>query len=84
MTLGINMIVQLQNSFHLKLKTKTKKIWKIIYTNVTEDLYVKKKIYRIINITVAENTENVYHNTRQNLNFTHTPQNKKTKIKTSS
>ena len=44
----------------------------------------QKKLYKIINIAVAENTENVYHNTRQNLNFAHTPQNKKTKIKTSS
>ena len=32
---------------------------KIIYTNLTENLFVKKKWYKIINISIAESTENV-------------------------
>ena len=49
---------------------------KIIYTNVTEDLFVKKKKwYEIINITIEESTENVYHVARQNLNFAKTSYN---------
>ena len=40
-----------------------------MYTNVMEDLLVKKKQCKIINITIAKSTgnvENVYHVTRQN------------------
>ena len=48
---------------------------KIIYTNVTENLFVKKKRYKIIKISIAESTENVHHVTRQNLHFARTPYN---------
>ena len=35
---------------------------KIIYKNITEDLFMKKKKKdRIINITIVESIENVYH-----------------------
>ena len=58
-----------QNLFPEELKLTKQKI---IYTNVTEDLFVKKKkIKKIITITIVESTENVYHVTRQNLYFAH-------------
>ena len=47
-----------------------------MYTNVKEDLFVKKKNDKIINITTLENVENVYHVTRQNLYSVHAPFNK--------
>ena len=58
--------------------------WKI-KNNKTEDYIHKcngrpfhegKKRYKIINITIAESTENVYHITRQNLHSVHAPYNK--------
>ena len=36
----------------------------------------KKNVYKIINITIAETSENVYHVTKQKLGFTHAPYNK--------
>ena len=47
-----------------------------MYTNVMEDLFVKKKNDKIINTTIAENVEDVYHVTRQNLYSVHAPFNK--------
>ena len=49
MTLGIYMFIQLWNSFPEKLKTK-----KIIYTNATEDLFLRKKWYKIISIAKVQ------------------------------
>ena len=36
----------------------------------------KKRCKIIINITILKTTENIYHVTRQNLHFAHTPYNK--------
>ena len=74
--MGIHIfVVQLWNSFLEELNTTKQKI---ICTNITQDFYIKKKkLYEIINITIVETTENVYHVTRQNLHFAHAPFNKK-------
>ena len=50
MTLEIYIFAQLWNSFPEELKTITQKI---IYINVTEDLFVKKKT-KTINIKIAK------------------------------
>ena len=63
--------VQLWNSFPEELKTTKQKI---IHTNITEDLFLKKKIYIKV-FTVTESTENVYHVTWQNLYFAQDLQN---------
>ena len=55
------MFLQLWNQCPDELKTTKQDI---IYTNVTEDLYMKK----IISITITESMENIYHGARQNLN----------------
>ena len=58
------MFPQLWNSFSEELIQQNR----IIYINVMEDLFVKKKKwYKIINITIVESTENVYHATKQNI-----------------
>ena len=58
---GIYMFPQLWNSFSEELIQQNR----IIYINVMEDLFVKKKKwYKIINITIVESTENVYHATK--------------------
>ena len=67
------MFVQLWNSFPEESETAKQKI---VYVNVMEDLSLKKRWYKIINITIVENTEHVYHVTKQNLYFAHTPYNK--------
>ena len=68
------MFVQLQSLFPEKLKTTKHKIK---HTNVTEDLFMEKKWYKIIIfITITESTENVYYVTRQNLHFAHSSYNK--------
>ena len=69
------MFLQLRTYFLLTLELKTTK-HPIIYTNVLEDLFVRKNNYKIMNITIAESTENVYHVTRQNLYFDHALYNK--------
>ena len=75
MTLGIHVFVQPWNSFLEELKTTKQKI---THTDVTEDLFVKKKnIYKFINVTIVERTENAYRTTRQNLYFAHANSNKK-------
>ena len=73
------MFAQLQNSFPEELKTTKHKIK---HTNVTEDLFTKKKWYKIIIfITITESTENVYYVTRQNLHFAHSPYYKNKNLK---
>ena len=68
------MFVKLQNLFPDELKTTKHKIK---YTNVTEDLFMKKKWCKIIIfITITESTDNVYYVTRQNLHSAHSPYNK--------
>ena len=63
------MFVQLWNSFGEELKTTKQKI---IYTNVTEGLFVKKKNdIKLYYITITESTESVSHVTRQNSDFAH-------------
>ena len=75
------MFIQLWNSLLEKLKTTKQKI---IYTNVTKDISMKKKNdKKTLNITIAESTENVYHFTRQNLILLMLPSTK-TKIKNGS
>ena len=69
------MLVQLWNSFPPDLRSTKQKI---IQTNITEDVFVKKKIR---NITMAERAENVYHVTGQNLHFAHAPYNKNKELK---
>ena len=65
--MGIHIFAKLSNLFPEELKTTKQKIK---YKNVTEDLFVKKKkLYKTLNITIAESTENFYHVTRQNLHF---------------
>ena len=60
------MFVQLWNSFSEELKT-TK--LEIIYKNVTEDLFVKKKKrYRVIDITIAKSAGNHFVYTTYNTN----------------
>ena len=57
------MFAQSQNLFPEELKTTEHKIK---HTNVTDDLFMKKKWYKIITfITITECTENVYYVTRQ-------------------
>ena len=69
MTLGIHKFVQLWNQFTEELKTAKQKI---IYTNVTEDFFKKKKNdTELKNMTIVESTESVYDVTSQNLHSVH-------------
>ena len=61
MTLRVHMFVQLWKRFLEELKSTRQKI---IYTN--RRLFMKKW-YKVIKITIAKSTENVYHVARQNL-----------------
>ena len=70
MTLGIRMFAPQIWNFHDVSKTTKQKI---IYTNVTENLFMKKNLYRVIKITMVGSTENVYHVASQNLYFAHDP-----------
>ena len=74
MTLGIHKFVQLWNQFTEELKTAKQKI---IYTNVTEDFFKKKKNdTELKNMTIVESTESVYDVTSQNLHSVHASYNK--------
>ena len=77
MTLGI----------HIYVCTTVELISWSIKSNKTDDYIHKyngrpfleeKNLYKSISITIAENTENVYHVTRENLYFAHAPYNKNT------
>ena len=63
------MFVQLWNLFSLELKTNKKKEYIHKYTRRT--FCEEKNDVKFIIITVVESAENVYHATRQDLQFAH-------------
>ena len=56
MTFGIDVFVQLQNSFPGELKTTKPKI---THTNVTEDLFVKKNVVKNYTGNLVKNLYNL-------------------------